>query len=180
MNKLTIRLLAVLALAALAATTSFASATVGSGELTLEDEYGDPIPQDEHGMYEVYPGQTVYISIVGILEPYAWVQVRVSYGETGATVLGIFEVVGGMVGPIEWTVPGEAEICNTYVVQYRNALAPSSTHIAALPSITRLIPGHLHIVPEYPIGTLGAIAILFASFGIYQLTKSRRAVPASF
>ena len=169
------------------------SAKVGTGELYVyeDSDYTQLVDTDDHGFYEVNPGQTVYIEIVNIEADFDWVQVRVSYEEIPgeATELGIFQVLapGRHVGDpdhlIEWSVPPEAVVCFTYVVQYRHATAPpnpapipGAVYIACSPGIRR--PAHLHITPEYPIGTLGAVAVLLASFGIYRVIKNRKAIPA--
>ena len=168
----------------LLATVSSVSATKGSAELYLYTFDGTSyqlVGTDVHGFYEVYPGQKVYVQLVNIEPTFDWVQVRISYQEIPgeATVLGLFDVVGGTIGPSPqtmWQVPEEAVPCFTYVVQYRPATSAgplkSSTYIASSPGISR--PAHLHVVPEYPFGTLGALSVLLISIGIYSLLRKQR------
>jgi hypothetical protein len=159
------------------------SAESGSGVLYVYEDsnYSILVGTDVNGKYEVTPGQTVYIKIVGIESEFTSVKVRVSYQEIPgqATDLGTFTVldptgtryVGDPSNPIVWTVPSDAIICFTYVVQYRNALVQSSVHVACQPGIIR--PGHLHVVPEYPLGTITGIAMCFAAYAALKFKHIR-------
>jgi len=112
--------------------TKYISATKGTGILYVYETkaYDELVPQSKDGFYEVYPGQTIYIQIKNIEEELGSpIEVYVSYKDSGErTFLGTFDVkitpdgtryVGDSINPISWTVPLEAEVCNTYVVQYK-------------------------------------------------------------
>jgi len=163
----------------------------------LNPDYTGLLTPNEKGFYEVFPGQTLYLQIKNIESFFEKIQVRVSYEDIAgeATERGEYWVldpdgerfVGGQdpdnpsnFQTIVWTVPSDAVPCNTYVVQYRNALDRSSIYIASSPFISRT--AHLHVTPEIPLGTIGAISALFGGFVVFRLLKGRKTimVPAKF
>lgn len=140
------------------------------------------------GAFMVSQGQAVYIQIAGITEftEGTVILVKISWdthvktwtrtvktldsGQTGS--IG----VGDSTNPIIWTVgefdDGYFEIppSNTLTVHYKDISGTGPEHVAAG---TMMRTGHLHIIPETPLGTIGPLMILLTGLGVFILARKK-------
>jgi len=194
-------LLAILGLVMLLTTMHPASAKIGTGQLYvyIDSDYTALAPQDNKGFYKVYPDQEVYIQIANITEFSIDEDIIVKIGlgvdgnsytyTVGPLVVKTLESGEGQGLPgvgdenqqILWKVGqhdgGYIDIppCNTITVHYKDASGTGPDYVTydvTPPCIT----AHMHVIPGNPVGTVGAILLLFAGFGAYLLIKNRKTI----
>jgi hypothetical protein len=152
-----------------------------------------PIDSNAGGSWVVLNGQTVYIQIAGITEFSVGQSIEVSLGTPyGAVILGTFTVktlssgagngltgVGDAANRISWVVGDingvtvNIPYCTTITVHYRSA-AGGETYVAS--GILTGGQNHLHVVPEYILGTAGALISVAAAVGGFALIRRRKLV----
>lgn len=194
-------LLTILGVAMLLTTMHPASAKIGTGQLYvyIDSDYTALAPQDNKGFYKVYPDQEVYIQIADITEfgLDEDVIVKIGLGVDGNSytyTVGPLAVktlesgegqglpgVGDENQQILWKVgqhdSGYIDIppCNTITIHYKDASGTGPDYVTydvTPPCIT----AHMHVIPGNPVGTVGAILLLFAGFGAYLLIKDRKTI----
>jgi hypothetical protein len=197
-TKMTLSVLLVLLCVSLLAVAVMADPGTGNGTVFAysDSAYTNPLPQDSSagGSWVVINGETVYLQIAGITEFSLGQSIEVSLGTPyGAVILGTFTVktltsgagsglvgVGDTANPINWLVgdldnDGDTDVeipyCTTITVHYRSA-AGGETWVAS----GMLIGGanHLHVIPEYILGTAGALMSFAAAVGVFTLAKRRK------
>ncbi len=172
-----------------------ASAAIGTGTLYVyyDSGYTDPVNRNEHGQFEVLPGDTVYIQIAGIteFEEGDEIIVKICWDHTKtipATVKNLtsgagFNLtgVGDADSPIPWIVgnfdDGNYSIpyCETMTVHYTRK--PGPDYLTTPPEYDAKgqmsTVAHLHSVPENPVGTLGTLLVVLATLGVF-MAKGRK------
>jgi hypothetical protein len=168
-----------------------AMGAIGEGILYVYTDagYTTLAPTDSHGFYLVGPGQTVYIQIVGITEFSlgAGVLVKISYdgyvrswtktvktltsGQLGNGVGDASDSIIWTVGEFDGGVYVEIPFCTTLTVHYKNSSGTGPDYVSS--GIISTI-GHIHVVPETSLGTIGSLLGLFAALGVFVLTKQRK------
>jgi len=168
---------------------------IGTGILYVYTDagYTTLAPMEPHpggnGGYLVGPGQTIYIQIAGITEFSigASVLVKISYNGYVKTWTKIVKsLTSGQLGdgvgdasdPIIWSV-GEFDggvyvdipFCTTLTVHYKDISGTGPDYVAS--GIISTV-GHIHVIPETPLGTIGPLLGLFAALGVVVLTKQRK------
>jgi len=117
--------------------------------------------------FDVYPGTTHSIHVCNLpsyMGDSGSVSIKVSDTDLWITV----SVSGECTVPFDWTVP-DAPYCTTYVVKYKD---PDGTPPGAFNAQGTIgNTGHLHVVPELPLGTIGAIGAAIVSLVIFSRKK---------
>ena len=155
------------------------NADIGSGVLYVYTDNwgGTEAPKDAQGKYLVLVGQTYYLRITGITEFDVDDQLTIKIGWTDTdgnsqtTWISPIPVQTGGVADFEWTIPLNAQVCLTCTVHYRGDKGPD--YVCG--QLTGP-PGHMHVIPENPLGTIGSILALFLGFAILQ-RKIHRKLP---
>jgi len=159
----------------------FAKATSGTGQLYVytgtwvEAPKGGP----NGDTYFVYPDATYHIRVWNITEfsTGALLTVKIGWTDTSNMSQTAFfynvsvkeDSDGVRYVEVTWTIPSNAKICTTSTVHYTQKPGPDYVAAGQISST-----GHMHIIPELLIGTIGAILALFGAFGIFTLPKTRK------
>lgn len=197
MKPLTKTILVSLTFLAIISLAAPALCAVGDGVLYvyINPSYTTLAPWDSCGggsgtnaHFAVMNGDVVYIQISGITEfslgETITVEIDVNIGGVEhkktwtRTVKNLASGNGGIgvgdhLDPIEWTVgtfdDGTYLIpyCTTFPVKYI-AITGGEKHIAA-GILSQL--GHMHVIPDLPLGILAAIGACFAGLGVFRLRK---------
>jgi len=179
------------------------SSNVGLGMVSstlyiyTDDDYEHPAdlaPTDEHGFFEAVLNQLVYIQIAGITEFESGdlVQVKISYNGYvktwtnvevhilttggGQGTLGVGDAsapLGWQVGWFDGGVFVEIPYCETLTVHYKDATGTGPEYVAGgtIKSV-----GHLHVIPENPLGTIGPLMASLVGIIAFALVKKRTAI----
>jgi len=144
--------------------------------------------------YDVLTGLTYYIRIWNVTQydgvPLPIIlRVKISWKATdGSSMTTIFDSVylqetaaGIRYIDVDWTVPVNAKVCETSTVHFRRYWFDAQGKrvwdgyewLATGQLGTQ--KGHLHVIPEISIGTIGIITSLFAALGIFMIPKKLRA-----
>lgn len=159
---------------------SYAYGKVGTGTLFVYVDTWDGVEAPKVGpkdTYIVFIGYTYYIRLVNITEFETEDQLVIKIGWTDVTGVErttlfvdvpVNEKIDGTkyVDVPAWIVPQDAKICTTCTVHYTRSDAPDYVARGQASTI-----GHMHIIPETILGTIGAILSCFAGFGILFARK---------
>jgi len=134
-----------------------------------------------HGdTYFVTIGITYYIRVLEITENEFntgdLITVKIGWNDTSGTSqttwftnVPIQESGGVKYVDVDWSVPLNAKICTTATVHYRKDSGPDYVARGQISTV-----GHMHIIPQTLLGTIGAILALFAGLGLYLLPKKNK------
>jgi hypothetical protein len=163
----------------------FAKATEGTGVLYVYvDTWGSteaPRGGPNGDTYFVSIGTTYYIRVFEITEFDKGDILQVKIGWTNSSGLGQTTVFNNVLvkesGGVEhvdvaWTVPSNTKVCTTATVHYTQKPGPDYIASGQVSNI-----GHMHIITETFLGTIGAILALFVGFGLYLLPKKNKPLP---
>jgi hypothetical protein len=122
--------------------------------------------------YAVIVGETYYIRVLGITQFDLGALLHVKIGWTdiydhGQTTdfynVKVKQLGDDLYVDVEWTVPSDAKICTTAAVKYR-ANDDSPPEYVVKGQVNNI--GHMHVVPELPLGTLMAVMASMAAIGL--------------
>ena len=158
----------------------FVKAEVGTGQLYVYTDTWAEAPKDGPGdTYFVNIGSTYHIQVRGITEfsTGELLTVKICWTDSSNTSqttffydVPVIEDLGGVkYVEVTWPVPSEAKICTTSTVHYTQK--PGPEYVAA-GRISKT--GHMHIIPEFLLGTIGVIVALFGAFGVFMLPKTSK------
>ena len=116
--------------------------------------------------YDVLPGTHLWIKVCNIPEEIDSGQVLIMVSNPGSSwQLVSYGGENRCTDPFEWIAPN-APYCTTYTVHYKDADGdPTHTYIA---QGTVMNTGHLHIVPEFALGTIMPIASTLLGLVLYS------------
>lgn len=157
-----------------------ANATVGTGQLYVYTDTWVEAPKGgpNGDTYFVNPGATYHIRVWGITEFNTGdlLTVKICWKDTSDTSqttwfynVPVLEDSGIKYVQVTWTVPSDAKICTTSTVHYTQQSTPEYVAAGQISNT-----GHMHIIPESLIGTIGTILALFAAFGFFVSSKTRK------
>lgn len=162
-------------------TIPLAKAQVGTGQLYVYTNVWAEAPKGgpKGDTYFVTPDATYHIRVWDITEfsKGALLTVKICWTNTSdMSQTTFFYNVTVMEDPsgvkyleVTWIVPSNAKICTTSTVHYTQKPGPDYVATGQISNT-----GHMHIIPELLIGTIGAILALFGAFGIFRLPKTRK------
>ena len=162
-------------------TIPLAKAQVGTGQLYVYTNAWAEAPKGgpEGDTYFVNPDATYHIKIWNITEfgTEVLLTVKIRWTDTSNKSQTTFfydvpvmeDLSGVKYVEVTWTIPSNAKIYTTSVVHYTQKPGPDYVATGQVSNI-----GHMHIIPELLIGTIGAILALFGAFGIFRLPKTRK------
>jgi len=141
-------------------------------------------PEESNGnhAYIVSIGTTYYIRIWGITEFNTGEQLTVKIGWTDTldndqtTIFNnipVQQTAGTKYLDVTWTIPTNAKFRTTTTVHYTKKPGPDYLATGQMSNI-----GHMHVVPDFLQGSIGAIIALFASYFTHQLMKRRNCAHA--
>ncbi len=180
-------LIGVLVISAIALLIPFAKANpdVGTGVLYVYVDSAHTTEAPKAGpngdTYFVIIGNTYYIRVLGITEFNTGDKITVKIGWTNTSGGGettqfnnvpVQESGGVKYVDVTWTVPSNAKVCTTATVHYTKKPGPEYVAQGQISNI-----GHMHIIPETLLGTIGAILALFAGLGLFLLPKKNKLLP---
>jgi len=159
----------------------FAKAKVGTGQLYVYNNSWSEAPKGglEGDTYFVNIGTTYHIQVWNITEfdKENLLTVKISWTDdsninqtTFFNDVPVMEDSGGVkYVEVEWTIPLKAKICTTSTVHYTQKPGPDYVVAGQISNI-----GHMHIVLESVLGTIGLILALFGAFGIFALPMIKK------
>ena len=157
-----------------------AHATLGTGQLIVYTDTWVEAPQGgPHGdTYLVIPGATYHIRVWNITEfntgdlltvKICWTDNTNASRTTFFYNVPVLEMTGIKYVDVTWTVPADGKICTTCTVHYTQAGTPDYVAIGLISNI-----GHMHIIPETLLGTLGTLLALFGAVTLFLLPKTKK------
>jgi len=157
-----------------------AHATLGTGQLIVYTDTWVEAPKNgpNGDTYLVNPTATYHIRVWNITEfntgdlltvKICWTDNTDTSRTTFFHNVPVLETGGIKYVDVTWTVPADGKICTTCTVHYTQAGTPEYVAIGLISNI-----GHMHIIPESLIGTIGTLLALFGAFSIFILPKTKK------
>lgn len=176
----TLSLTSLLAIVMFLILISCAYGEVGTGTLFVYMDTWGGVEAPKSGPKETYmvlTGFTYYIRLVNITEfdtgelltiKIGWTDVNGTARTTFFVDVPVNEKPDGTryVDVPAWVVPSDAKVCTTCTVHYTRSGDPDYVARGQVSTI-----GHLHVIPETFLGTIGSMLVCFAGFGVLLARK---------